>query len=149
MDTTEKIAIVFGQEELLYLLRTLGLPDLPGMGEKPWGEITRETSVLVLDAVGRSLFARGIVSFDGKGEIVIEKTVHAILTASVYARQIVLLTYAGQDDQVHQINYYRVPEFDVCQRVIMPWLYQFELQMRTDLGQQDVQGWTAPVKGNF
>jgi hypothetical protein len=149
MNAADKFSIIFGQEELLYLLRSLGLPDLPGMGDRPWGEIKQETAIFILDAVGRSLFARGVVSFDSHGEITVDRVVIAMLTASAYAKQSVLLTYQGKDGGTLQYVYYRVPEFDVRQHLIFDWVYGFELQTNTDLGRQSVEEWIAPIDTQF
>lgn len=126
------IDIQLSQEELLYLLRSLGLPDLPGMGDRPWGHITQENSLLVMETAGRGLVARGFIHF-GSDQIVIEENVRDLLTISAYPQQLVVITH-NQGAEASQCNYYHGKDTEIEHRQSYPWIHQFRRGPTGEMG---------------
>lgn len=141
----ENFIIRFSQEELLFLLRRQNLPDLPGMGDHPWGEITEDSATRIMETTGRSLLARGAISIFQDG-ISIDKPVHAILAACAYPEQMVILN-SIISDQSYQVSFSRVTEFDVIHTLPYPWIHQFEVfpMHGSDMGLNQVEEWLEPV----
>jgi hypothetical protein len=124
--------IEYSQEELLYLLRTLNLPDMPGMGDQPWGHIPQENALLVMETVGRSLVARQTIRFEQTQMVVNDKTAK-FLKACVYPEQMLALTYNQDGNTINQ-NFFRGPEFDVEHTQPYPWVHHFKVMPKSDMG---------------
>lgn len=120
------------QEEVLYLLRSLGLPDLPGMGAQPWGHIPQDSALLVMETAGRGLVARGLVQV-GEAQIFIDEALNQVLTASAYPLQMVVLTYS-QDSAAVNRNYYRGKDYDIEHHLPYPWIHDFKTLSISDMG---------------
>jgi len=132
--------IRFSQEELLYLLRALNLPDLVGMGERPWGHIPQENALLVMETVGRGLVARGIAKF-GISQMDISSDIARLLSNCAYPRQMLALTY-HLGNGATQRNFLRGREYDVEHALPYPWVHQFQVKTKSDMGFGIVQSLT-------
>lgn len=143
MSTTE---IQFSQEELLYLLRSLNLPDIPGMGERPWGHIPQEQALLVMETAGRGLVARGIVRF-GKTQIEVDNAVAQLLRTMAYPVQMTVLTYSLNAQAIPH-NFFRGKTFDVEHTLPYPWVHRLHMTPKSDMGESFVQGLLKDVPGS-
>ncbi len=138
MKTLDEIR--FSQEELLYLLRALNLPDLVGMGERPWGHIPQENALLVMETVGRGLVARGLAKF-GIGQMDIESDIARLLSDCAYPRQMLALTY-HTDNGAIQRNFLRGKDYNVEHSLPYPWVHHFKMKPKSDMGLELVQSLT-------
>lgn len=140
--------IFFSQEELLYLLRALNLPDLPGMGMQPWGHIPQEQVLLVMETAGRGLVARGIARF-GNMQMEIDDDTATLLDACAYPRQMLTLTYDHNGTAIHQ-NFFRGKQFDIAHTLPYPWVHFFEVKKKkkTDMGLGLLQSLVENVPDN-
>lgn len=75
---SEAATFSLSQEELLYLLRLLKIPTLPGISPKAWSEIPDSDFAVMLGAGERSLQARELLRLEGD-QWVLEVTVAGIL----------------------------------------------------------------------
>lgn len=129
---TKEFHLQFSQEELLYLLRSLGLPDLPGMGENPWGHIPNDQAVMVLETAGRGLVAREIVKVRG-AQVIVDKRVVQVLSVSAYPQQMVILTY-NRSGPAENHNFYRGKDYDIEHSLPYPWIHEFRTIPVSDMG---------------
>ncbi len=132
-----KNAILFSQEELLYLLRTLSLPDLPGMGEKPWGHIPQEQALLVMETVGRGLVAREVIKF-GDSSMIVDENISRLLKTCAGPRQMLVMNYRV-GNEVKSYNFFRGEAFDVEHDLPYPWVHRFQTIATSDMGQALLQ----------
>lgn len=129
--------ILLSQEELIYLLRTLGLPDLPGMGENPWGHIPQEQALLVMETVGRGLVARQMTEF-GETSMKVDESIRHLLQACAAPRQMTVINYRlGEETQSH--NFFRGEAFDVEHDLLHPWVHRFGIVEKSDMGRALLQ----------
>lgn len=129
--------ILFSQEELIYLLRTLSLPDLPGMGEKPWGHIPQEQALLVMETVGRGLVARQVIEF-GEASMKVDEYISRLLQTCAGPRQMLVINYRLRNETVSR-NFFRGQEFDVENDLPYPWVHRFEIVEKSDMGRALLQ----------
>ena len=135
--------ITFSQEELIYLLRALNLPDLVGMGDRPWGHIPQENALLVMETVGRGLVARRIAQF-GTAQMEIDADIAILLNECAYPLQMTVLIYNQGETAIHQ-NFFRGREYDVEHSLPFPWLHQFKVKPKSDLGLDLIQSLVKDV----
>ena len=129
--------ITFSQEELIYLLRSLNLPDLPGMGDHPWGHIPEENALLVMETVGRGLVARRIAQF-GTAQMEIDADIARLLSECAYPRQMTVLIYNQGETAIHR-SFFRGAKYDVEHFLPSPWLHQFKVKPKSDMGLSLIQ----------
>lgn len=129
--------MLFSQEELIYLLRTLSLPDLPGMGEKPWGHIPQDQALLVMETVGRGLVARQAIAF-GEASMKVDENISHLLKTCAGPWQMLVLNYRlGNEAKSH--NFFRGETFDVEHDLPHPWVHRFDIIEKSDMGQALLQ----------
>lgn len=80
------------QEELTYLCWLRNKYTLPGLGEKPLGELTPEQTTVVLATVERTLLARDLLTIPMPGKPVLEPELERCISTACDANQIILLT---------------------------------------------------------
>lgn len=122
----------FSQEELLYLLRALNLPDLAGMGDHPWGHIQQEDVLLVMETVGRGLVARQTIHF-GETQMRVNDEIATLLKVCAYPTQMIACTYSQGEKTVYH-NFFRSREFDVEHTQPYPWVHHFKGVPKSDMG---------------
>jgi hypothetical protein len=127
-----KNTVLFSQEELLYLLRTLNLPDMPGMGDKPWGHIPQEQVLLVMETVGSGLLARQVIQFGGY-EMKVEEDIMSLLAACASPQQMLLLNYSQGNETIAH-NFFRGQAFDIEHDLPHPWVHRFQQTEKSDMG---------------
>ncbi len=127
-----KNSVLFSQEELLYLLRTLHLPDLPGMGDRPWGHIPQEQVLLVMETVGRGLVARQSIEFGDFG-MKVKDDIISILKTCAGPHQMMVMSYS-QGDETKSRNFFRGDAFDIEHDLPHPWVHRFQITDRSDMG---------------
>lgn len=84
--------IRLAQEELVYLLRALKLPSLPGLGASPLGALDTDHQALALAVADRTLQARGVVTHVFEQQRRLDPIVAGLLQACSQARY--LLSFA-------------------------------------------------------
>lgn len=129
--------ILFSQEELIYLLRSLSLPDLPGMGEKPWGHIPQEQALLVMETVGRGLVARQVIEF-GEASMKVDEYISHLLQTCAGPRQMLVINYR-LGNETKSRNFFRGETFDVEHDLPHPWVHRFASMEKSDMGRAMLQ----------
>lgn len=124
------------QAELLFTLRALELPDIPGVGEKPWGDIELEEARLQFREAGLELKSRGSVWLDGQtGKPGVEKSLQSVLSACAYPQQMVALIYQKPTAPVTQLYHYRLNGMTVRHTLPQESLHDFQVDNKSDMGQ--------------
>ena len=129
--------VELSQEELLFLLRKLQLPDLSGMGKQPWQGIPEEKSFEVMMEAGRSLLDREIQHLNDQ-ELVIEPDVIALLEACAYPEKMVVINYR-LGDRIGEICYCRRGDKEIKHTLPSARVHLFELVDDSDMGQGILQ----------
>lgn len=124
--------ITFSQEELIYMLRALNLPDLAGMGDYPWGHIPQEQALLVMETVGRGLVARRIACL-APTQMEIDSDVARLLSYCAYPRQMTVLIHDQDKSAIHRY-YFRGRNYDVEHTLPNQWIHHFRIIKKSDLG---------------
>ena len=85
-----------GNEELIYLLRALQAPAIPGVDLHPFEALAQDTRLLILASAAHSLEARQMIEFQEDGTIVIDKFVLALIgTCSLALESVLFETYTA------------------------------------------------------
>lgn len=93
MTTTIEIpSLTLSHEEVVLLLRLLGAPTMPGIGENPLTGLTPEQSQLVLSSAERSLKARQIITVNADNSINVERFALALVGPCVMPELSVIAT---------------------------------------------------------
>jgi len=126
--------ILLEQDELMFLMRLLELPDLPGVGQTPWGKADLETARKRFRAAGAALHKRGWASLDKNQQPVVESTVKAALYSCAYPAQMTAIAIKPRVGGLKQIYHYRKTTFDVRHTLPKPSVHSFELLLHSDMG---------------
>lgn len=94
------------QEELTYLCWLRNKYTLPGLGEKPLGDLTPEQTTAVLATVERTLLARNFLSIPMPGKPVLEPELERCISTACDAHQIILLTKSSETREPKYIYLY-------------------------------------------
>jgi len=80
----EELNILLSREELVFLLFLLKVDFIPGLDADPLGNLSKEQKNLGLAYAERSLRARGLVSIDEKGELVVREALLLMVGTCAY-----------------------------------------------------------------
>jgi hypothetical protein len=135
--TTAKapVTIRLSQEELLFVLRTINVPSLPGMGEHPFGQSNEETIDALLSAAGRALMARNLLAIGTDNTLQIDQGIYAAATMCAHPEQMVALLIRHDSQVAQQHYYYRVPQLAVTHTISQPGLHDLTMATTSDMGQ--------------
>lgn len=137
------------QEELIFLMRALDLPDLPGIGEKPWGNIELETAQGAFQTAGRALLARKFISINGDQNISVEESIKNTLSTCAYPDQLAAFRVENGTDPAQQIFYYRSAKNFIRHSVDEYQIHLFESSKKTDMGLVDLESLISTSKWRF
>lgn len=126
------------QPELLFMLRLLELPDLPGMGEKPWGDITLDAAQEKFCNAGLALKEHGLVAVDENRHAMVNAKLQEVLEASTYPDRMMQFKYKKPGEDAMQISYYRRGASDVRHLQTGDHLHEFNLSNQSDMGLQEL-----------
>ena len=125
------------QPKLLFMLRLLELPDLPGVGEKPWGDTDLGTARQQFHEAGLALQTRGLVWLDENHKPVTDPNSTQLLSASAYPSQMTALAYKHYQGPVTRIYYYRRDKLDVRHTLLLEHIHEFQALPCSDMGRAD------------
>jgi hypothetical protein len=137
--STDSDTILLKQDELMFLMRLLELPDLPGVGQAPWGKADLETARKRFREAGVALHKRGWASLDKNQQPIVESTAKAALYACAYPAQMTAIAIKPREGGLKQIYHYRKPAFDVRHTLPKPHVHSFEILPRSDMGYAEVR----------
>jgi hypothetical protein len=126
------------QAELLFMLRLLELPDLPGIGEKPWGNIDFGTAQSQFKEAGLALKERGWVHVDENRIASILPELQGALSISAYPDKMMSIAYKDAQGKTFDIRHYRRENWFVRHTQTDIQLHEFTLFNKTDMGLQDL-----------
>jgi hypothetical protein len=165
---SESILLRFANEEMVYLLRSLGITDFPGLAVEPLKGLADNQKSLLLMEADHTLRARGLVRWLGEGKREIAPLVAGVLLECARPRYTLfvdmletgsaatpLLYLFGETIVVEQSE----PEPQVQQYLVMPGYEDFIKRLRVLMiprldeiaetlpaGQLDQDLWTAALK---
>lgn len=122
------------REELVFALRSLGLPDLPGLGKQPLGDVDAPTAALLAEAARRALIARGMLQPTAGGEYGLDKNVQAALTLSTYPERMLTVSAVMGKTEAAREHFYRVPELTVHHYTPQHGIHAFDLDPASTCG---------------
>lgn len=135
-DETSTSHFQLTQPELLFTLRALDLTDIPGVGDKPWGEIGLEQARLQFREAGLGLKSRGSVWLNEKtGQPAVEKSLQSVLSACAYPQEMMALVYQKLSAPVTQLYYYHLNGMTVRHTLPQKSLHDFQVDNESDMGQ--------------
>lgn len=138
------------QPELLFLLRLLELPDLPGMGEKPWGELSVEQAEEHFRQAGLALQARGLVGVNDQQQPTADRGLIQALQCAAYPERMSSAAWRSASGDVAQVHHYRRDQAHVRQHSL-DGTHAFDLLDGSDMGLADMLAlfesdhWQMPV----
>jgi hypothetical protein len=135
--TTAKspVTVRLSQEELLFVLRTINIPSLPGIGEQPFGQANDETITALLNAAGRALMARNMLAMGADDTLHIDQGVYAAATICAHPDQMVALLDRRRGQATQQHYFYRVPQLAVTHTIAQAGLHDITMATTSDMGQ--------------
>lgn len=142
------------QPELLFMLRLLELPDLPGMGEKPWGDIPVEQAEKQFQEAGQALQSRGLVAVNDQQQPTADRGLIQSLQCAAYPERMSSLAWRADSGAVAQVHHYRRGEAFVRQHS-QDGNHSLTLAEHSDMGQEDMlavfqsPGWPSPQGRGF
>lgn len=123
------------QAELLFILRALNLPDLPGIGERPWGEVELEEAKQQFRTAGLALKARGWIWLDeNSGQPSVEPSLQAIVSTCAYPNQMMALIYNIIPSAPVEAYYYHRGELTVRHTWTEVLMHDFQSTNDSDMG---------------
>jgi len=147
--TSKPTTLRLSQEELLFLVRALSFPDLPGIGDKPWGDIDLDSAQRAYQAAGRGLLARNLTSIDEGDDVSVDESVTEILTTSAYPNNMAAILIEQGADQAEQIFYYGSEERSIRHSIDGFKIHSFESRKDTDMGFGEIDRLIPPTKWKF
>lgn len=143
MDAT---TIRLSQEELLFILRSIGERSIPGMGVARLPEVDDATRDALTQAGGRALLARGLLTA-GEDRLTLDSSLYAVAVACAHPDQMVSLAVTGVDLPPRQLYFYRVPELHVRHTPEAFGTHMFVMERDGDMGASEVAALLAAVPG--
>jgi len=131
------------------MLRLLELPDLPGVGEKPWGEIDLDTAHQQYYEAGVTMQMRGWATVDENRQPIVEPVLKQLLSYSAYPSQMTAFVYKHAHGPVTKIYHYRRSEVDIRHTVFPDSVHEFQVLPHSDMGQADILGIFEDYAWNF
>lgn len=123
------------QAELLFALRSINLPDIPGVGEKPWGEMELDEARGQFREAGLKLKSRGWVWLDEKtGQPSMEKSLQDVLGACAYPKQMMALVHRVSPSAPVEDYFYRWDDLIVHHTLPQPLQHNFQVSPDSDMG---------------
>jgi hypothetical protein len=147
---TATIQYQLTQAELLFSLRALDLPDIPGIGEKPWGEVEYDEARHQFREAGFELKSHGRVWLDEKtGRPSVEEPLQTVLGACAYPQQMVAIVHRVLPATPIQNYYYRRDGMTVHHTIPRASHHNFQVEANSDMGQASFNGLFAPFSWDF
>lgn len=134
MDTT---TLRLSQEELLFVLRSVGERSIPGMGVARLPEVDEPTLDALTDAGARALIARSLLTFE-QDRLKLDSSLFALVVACTHPEQMVSLAVMGAKLPVSQSYFYRVPRLHIHHTPDAFGTHNFELAADGDMGASTV-----------
>jgi hypothetical protein len=148
--TNKPTSLRLSQEELLFLVRLLNLPDLPGIGDKPWGEIDLDSAQRAYQAAGRGLLARNLTSINEDGDIIsVDDSIKEVLTVSAYPDKMAAMQLDISEDLSDEIYYYNSADISIRHSFDEFKIHSFESHKNTDMGFSEINRLMSFVKWDF
>jgi hypothetical protein len=123
------------QAELLFALRSINLPDIPGVGEKPWGELELSEARRQFREAGLGLKSRGWIWLDEKtGQPAMEKSLEDVLSTCAYPKQMMALVHQIPPDAAVENYFYRRDGLTVHHTLPQPRQHNFQVIPDSDMG---------------
>lgn len=126
------------QAELLFTLRVLNLPDIPGVGEKPWGEMDLDEAQQLFRTAGLALKERGWIWLDENGQAVVEPSLQAMLSVCAYPQQMMALVYRIVPAAPVECYHYRREALIVRHTKPVSLLHDFQSFAGLDMGRKEI-----------
>lgn len=98
--TTEPINLLLSRDELLVVLRSLGVETIPGIDSDPLGNLTAEGMEVAATVAGRGLWARDLARMQGDGRLVLHNLLLTAVGICAYATQTVFVYHWPEDGAV-------------------------------------------------
>ena len=135
----EQTVIKLSQEELLFALRVIGEASILGMGGAGLAAADAATLSILTDAGGRALMSRDLLVPGDQGQLVLDRSVYAVILACAHPDQMVSLVVTQATQAPHQVFFYRAPELAVIHTPLADGIHHFEIAEDLDMGLADVQ----------
>lgn len=100
--TTEPINLLLSRDELLLVLRSLGVETIPGIDSDPLGNLTPEGMEIALTVAGRALRAREMARLRQDGQLVLHNLLLTAVGICTYATQTAFVYHWPEDGAVPQ-----------------------------------------------
>lgn len=113
------------KEELFYCLRLLQLPNLPGLGEKPFGDIDNNGLENLMETTYRALISRQVLIHEPEKGFRLDKLISMTLSVCAAPEQIIATTYQHQQETAWNIHEYFAKELMVRQDIPMLGIFRF------------------------
>lgn len=140
--------IILSQEEIAWLFSQLGV-EMPASISMPLPKEGKGALPLLLDAAQRALLARGLVQYDAKDRLQIDRGLLAITSIITNPSQVVALARQEKFNPPEQYYFYRVPEMVVMYSLLRPGLYAFDVTTEVDMGKSLVHEWVSYHSGRI
>jgi len=132
----ESTIFMLTKEELFYSLRFLQLPNLPGLGEKPFGDIENNDLENLMEVTYRALISRQVLIHEpGKG-FRLDKIISTALSVCAAPEQLIVTTYQRQQGPIWNIHEYFSEGLTVRQEIPMLGIFRFCIIEQKDVNPQ-------------
>ncbi|MEO7908770.1 MAG: hypothetical protein ABIV47_03875 [Roseiflexaceae bacterium] len=135
----EQTTIKLTQEELLFALRVIGEASILGMGGAGLAEADVATLSILTEAGARALMSRDLLVSGDQGQLVLDRSVYAVILACAHPDQMVSLVVTQANQAPHQVFFYRAPELAVIHTPLADGIHHFEIAEDSDMGIANVR----------
>jgi len=146
LENKNQMVINVSQEELLYILRTLGAPAIPGIDPQIFLDITEKEIAVAVGVAGRALIARGFINLNDKGEQIVTEAPLALIGTCALPRFSVLAEETTADT-AQGIFWHGTNSLIIEHNIPMRGIHKFRaLSTEVDLTDQILNSIQLPTK---
>lgn len=147
--SADNVSFVLTSEELFYGLRMAELPNIPGLGVKPFGDIEEDVLEKIMEFSFRVLIARQLLIPAKDKGFRLDKVLSATLAVCAEPEKMVVLMFAREQEPGKTIYFYSSASLDVRHDILFSGMHQFQTDADVDLGKDAVLGVLNDQEGNL